>query len=620
MLRQKKFSSTSFLCIWFFVFILSSIQVSAYQQDNTKVNATNNITDHVTSVLAPTESNKKLAYPELAERTRQAVELRLKWRLSEAESLWNEILKYDESNAEALISLAEIERTKLNYLKSLQYLKRAKELPPEFSLNPAQLLTAYGSLYLALEEADKAEEYFSNARKIKDNYYGAILGQAGVALLKRNYSQAEQLLNALLADEPNRLEARVLLARVYLEQNRNQLAAQEAQKVLDVDKYNVEAMTALCAVRVAEKKPEAVRKLAKSVLELNPYNSGVRRLLSQYLNSKKIFLIRLSAEGQVIITNADNLKEAGKYEEAASLYKKVSLMESRSLRALLGLGACDILLGNYTSAIDSAEKALLLDPESALAHLQLSLAHNGLHERARIQAGATDWRKNYQTKDNKVPDSVAEVFVNYNNFSKSEQKVIEEAVRPLAHYLAELKRKGAKHYLLAVDKKLSDVIGYESLDNRMTFDGRYYASVRGVGGLVTVSGVEYLEVAMRGGFNTIAHEFAHQVHTSVLPTEVNERIKKLYQKAVKEGNVLDYYAASNEWEYFAQGYEAYVSNFKRPSAGVTARHTRRELAELDPDLYNLIEELAGVNKTQIPLVENNDNKIDVKKSLIYKVE
>jgi hypothetical protein len=30
-----------------------------------------------------------------------------------------------------------------------------------------------------------------------------------------------------------------------------------------------------------------------------------------------------------------------------------------------------------------------------------------------------------------------------------------------------------------------------------------------------------------------------------------------------EGRTLDFYAAADEYEYFAQGYEAFVSNFKR---------------------------------------------------------
>lgn len=594
---QKKFSITDFLCILLFVLLVSlgDKVVLAQQDANYKNNnLTSNVTDgNITTTLAPTESSKKLAYPELVERTRQAVDLRTKWHLNEAEGIFTDILRSDENNVDALINLAEIERTKLNYRQSLEYLNRASQIPPEFSLNPVQLLTAYGSLQLALEEADKASEYFSQALKYSPNYYGAILGQSGVALLKRDYSLAEELLTSLINKEPNRVEARVLLARVYLEQNRNQLAAQEAQKVLDNDKYNVEAMTALCAVRVAEKKPEAVRKIAKSILDLNPYSSGVRRLLSQYLNSKKVAQTRLSAEGQAIITNADNLKESGRYQEAASLYRKVSLLDPKSIRALLGIGACELSLGNYERVMEVAERALAIDSDSALAHLQLSLAHSGIHEKSRIDVGATDWRQLYETQNAKLPESLKEVFVSYNNLSKAQQKVIEQAVLPFAQYLGELKRKGAKHYLLALDKKLSEVNGYESLDNRMTFDGRFYASVRGVGGLVTVSGIEYLDVAMRGGFNTVAHEFAHQVHTSILSSEINDRIKKLYQQAVKDSKVLDYYAASNEWEYFAQGYEAYISEFKRPSAGVTARHTRAELKELDPDLYDLLEELIG---------------------------
>ena len=120
----------------------------------------------------------------------------------------------------------------------------------------------------------------------------------------------------------------------------------------------------------------------------------------------------------------------------------------------------------------------------------------------------------------------------------------------------------------------------------MTFDGRFYASIRGAGGKTTVSGIEYLETAANGGFNTIAHEFAHQVHTTAMTTGEQRAIRTLYERAVDEGRTLDYYAAANEFEYFAQGYEAFVSAYKRPGAGITARHTRSELAARDPHLYS----------------------------------
>lgn len=557
-------------------------------------------TNNVGDTFARPAVAKTAVSMEIAERTRQAAELRLKWHLSEAESLWLQVLNRDENNCDALIGLAEIERTRLNYPQAFRYLDHAAEAVMENSLSQAQLLIAYGSLYLTLEEPDKAASYFARAREIAPQYYGTILGQAGVAILKRDYSRAESLLEDLQRTEPRRVEVYVGLARVYLEENRNALAAQEAQKAMEMDRYNVDAMAALCAVRVAEKKPEAVRKLAKNVLELNPFNNGVRRLLSQYLNSKKAYQMRFAQDVQQLLARADAYKDVGKSQEAITDYRQVLLSEPKAIRAWLGLGACYLAAREYKAVINCAEKALALDGDSALAHLQLALAHNGIHELMRIEAGATDWRSRYFLSSVHQFDGLSDVFINYNSLTRAEKQVIEQAVAPLAHFIPELRKKGAKHLLLPVDKKLSDIIGYESLENRMTFDGRYYASVRGVGGLVTVSGVEYLDVAMRGGFNTIAHEFAHQVHTTALSNEMTDRIKKLYQRALKDGKVLDYYAASNEWEYFAQGYEAYISDFKRPNAGVTARHTHEELQQQDPELFYLFEELSGkINANEI---------------------
>jgi Tfp pilus assembly protein PilF len=572
--------------------ITAPVDARATGQQETDRLSGNTSSNSVGTNFSPSGSKPSVS-AEMVKRIRQAADLRLRWRLNESETLWREILTRDTSNRDALIGLADIERTRLNYPQALGYLNRASTAPSESFSDDSQLLVAYGSLYLTLEEPDKAAAYFTRAREASSSYPGAIIGEAGVALLKRNYSRAEKLLEGLLQEEPNRVEAHIGLARVYLEENRNALAANEAQRALDLDKFNVDAMAALCAVRIAEKKPDSVRKLAKSVLELNPYNSGVRRLLSQYLNSKKGYQIRLNPEVQGAITRADNLKDAGNYQGAIADYRQALVLEPKAIKAWLGLGACELALNHYQGVVTAAERALQLDPDNALAHLQLSLAHSGIHEQARIQVGATDWRALYLNNPTDITDGIADVFINYKSLSKPERQVIEQAVAPFSSYIRDLKRKGAKHYLLAIDRKLSEISGYESLDNRMTFDGRFYASVRGVGGLVAVSGVEYLDAAMRGGFNTIAHEFAHQVHTSALSSEVCERIKKLYQRAVKNDKVLDYYAASNEWEYFAQGYEAYVSNFKRPSAGVIARHTRQELQQMDPDLYNLLEELSG---------------------------
>jgi len=100
-------------------------------------------------------------------------------------------------------------------------------------------------------------------------------------------------------------------------------------------------------------------------------------------------------------------------------------------------------------------------------------------------------------------------------------------------------------------------------------------------------------MAARGGFHTIAHEFAHQVHLVAFGKEERLTVRRLYEAARRAGRMLDYYAAANEHEYFAQGYEAFIAERKRPSAGVTARHTRRELIARDPELYEFLMKLTA---------------------------
>ena len=59
---------------------------------------------------------------------------------------------------------------------------------------------------------------------------------------------------------------------------------------------------------------------------------------------------------------------------------------------------------------------------------------------------------------------------------------------------------------------------------------------------------------------------------------------------------LDYYADSNDHEYFAQGVEAYVSEEKLPDQKIASGHTRKELQQRDPALYIFIQKLAQVEQ------------------------
>jgi len=275
-------------------------------------------------------------------------------------------------------------------------------------------------------------------------------------------------------------------------------------------------------------------------------------------------------------------------------------LEPRYYRALIALGDVWLRQGDYERAAAAAAMATAVDADGAVAHLELSYANRGLQERARIQIGAEDFAAEfYRWVRPPAYRLTSEIFPDYRSLTREQQIVIDATVAPLAGFLPRLARKGARHYLLSYDDRVGDLGEFGDVTEEKTFDGRYYASIRGVGGRTTVSGIEYIEIAASGGFNTIAHEFAHQVHMTALGKEDARAIHRLYERALREGRVLDYYAAANEYEYFAQGYEAYVSERKRPSASLTARHSNRELLLRDPELYRFFRRItkkAGAEK------------------------
>jgi hypothetical protein len=114
-----------------------------------------------------------------------------------------------------------------------------------------------------------------------------------------------------------------------------------------------------------------------------------------------------------------------------------------------------------------------------------------------------------------------------------------------------------------------------------------------MGGLRAATGVEALDEAREGGFQTLVHELAHQVHLYLFSSKERQEIRSLYENAKKTNRCLDYYAAANEAEYFAQGVEAWVSLWKAAGQPVTHGHTRFELKRRDPLLFHWIEKRLG---------------------------
>jgi tetratricopeptide (TPR) repeat protein len=523
---------------------------------------------------------------------RRGEEFRRKWNLESAEAAFREATTADPSNLEAALGLARIAQAKSDYVESKRLLDDVARYHP----NSADLLAAYGSLYIAAEETQRAAEYFDKALRIDPQLSTASIGRAEVDLLRRDYKNAEERLHKYLEHDPQSARARSVLARVLLENSRNKEAAEEAERALLIDPFETDALHALAFARAVERKSDEVRSLARRALALNPSAAAVRRLMAQYLNGRTGYEQKIDEAARKKYERGMALKQEGQLAKAALEFESALQIEPNYYRALLALGDVRLREEDYSRAAAVAKRAIEVDADGSVAHLQLSYALIGMQERARLEIGAEDFAEAfYRRPSPPVYELTRKVFPNYDWLTRRRQEVIDRAIAPLAHYLPKLARSGARHILLTFDQRITELAEFQDVLGEKTFDGRYYASIRGVGGRTTVSGIEYIEAAARGGFHTIAHELAHQIHMAALDREDVRTIRLLYEDARRRGRALDYYAAENEYEYFAQGYEAFISERKRPSAGVTARHTRSELAERDPELYRFLIKLTAAS-------------------------
>ena len=139
------------------------------------------------------------------------------------------------------------------------------------------------------------------------------------------------------------------------------------------------------------------------------------------------------------------------------------------------------------------------------------------------------------------------------------------------------------------------------VDNKNYWDAR----ARGTGGSFTEPfcscGEENL-LAFPGdpyaAESIMVHEFAHNVHLrgmANLDPTFDDRLEKAYQEAMAKGLWKDKYAATNRFEYFAEGAQSWFGNNRENDHDHNHVNTRAELIEYDPVLANFCREVFGEN-------------------------
>jgi alpha-glucosidase len=154
-------------------------------------------------------------------------------------------------------------------------------------------------------------------------------------------------------------------------------------------------------------------------------------------------------------------------------------------------------------------------------------------------------------------------------------------------------KRGCRFMVMAPAEMTTDVPEQRHMD-KAYWDKR----ARGLGGKLSSCGEENL-LNLKGDRysreNILIHEFNHAIHQQGLrevdPT-FDRRLREAYQAAMDKGLWKGTYVATDPSEYWAEGAQAYF-DCMRPQYGA---NTREKLAEYDPDLFKLVDEVYKQSK------------------------
>jgi len=515
-------------------------------------------------------------------------------RFEEAAGVFRRVRELEPPSPPALAALAELHRRRYQFDVALQLLSQAQSLAPAEPV--LKILTAR----LAMDRMDfsRARDVLADVPADHPQRATALAQLAEIAFVTYDYTLADRLVEECLAMDPANSRAYLVKSQLHRSRQENEQWIAAGQRAVELDPYDDMARANLANILMrGQRRMEEGYAQAHIALRLNPYCLETHYFIGtgwtphEYhdppppADETTAELLRyLLAEGETALQGRD-------FVTAETAFIQTLMLRSDHLQALMGQATVLYHQQRYRDALRQFSRMLDLDPHYGLAHY--GLAQCLLRIRDRHNVRLAEMEREFAALDAPESPYLRDVFVNYAGLDPELQKIIRLSVRPLEPFLPALQIAGATFYLTPFHHWLWQAPHNGRLRGERTFDLRLWDDVKGNGGFHATSGADWERDVKYRRFNVLAHEFAHQVHP-FLPREQRQEMRRLFLKAKRERRTLDFYADFNEWEYFAVGYEAYVSPEKLPGQRLVYSHTRRELQEKDPDLYRFIDRLTDL--------------------------
>jgi len=249
---------------------------------------------------------------------------------------------------------------------------------------PEEKAQKYFNKGMALLESDpaKAKLEFQNALQLKKNMTPAIYGMALAAEKQADWQAAFVLLNKVLDEDPQHIEAAVKVGQLFLAAGELKKAKEMADKAIAIDKHNLNVIVLQASIDLKEANyVDAVSK-AQAVLKQDAKNTDAIMVLASERYANKDFLASIGFLDRGLKLNEKNLAmhlfkiqalaASGNIVQTESAYKKV--IEVFPENYMVRTKFAEFYYNNNKKAEAEAQLRILVDKQPDQLEPKINLA------------------------------------------------------------------------------------------------------------------------------------------------------------------------------------------------------------------------------------------------------
>jgi tetratricopeptide (TPR) repeat protein len=339
----------------------------------------------------------------IVQELKTALGLHASGRLNEASAIYEQILKEDALQVDAMHLLGVVALQKGNLARAVDLISKAIVLKPDeasFHSNLAEALRLAGHL-------DQARQCCLTALRLKPDYAEAANNLGLILSAQEKYKDAIDWYRNAIRFNPKFAMAHNNLGNALLQSGERVQAIEEFREALKLDPNLAEAHSNLGQVLLEDHQRDEALKHCRQAVQLRPTLAAAQNNLGNVLRetgelqqAKACYAeaLRLNPNSGMTCNNiAQALQEENSLPEAIDWYKRALKLDDRSARIHANYGSALAEQEKHDEAVAAYEKALSLDSDYAEAHLGIGSV---LHERGEFKAAAERMREAIRVKPN----------------------------------------------------------------------------------------------------------------------------------------------------------------------------------------------------------------------------